>query len=220
MAMETVTYENGVNGVNFYDAYITDDPDSGSGSGTPYKLGVVSGKTGNSIKRSIFQVDISDIPKSATIFDASLALNVTATSGTDAVQVHGMISGDQDWDKNDIAYPKWSNKSSSTAWSVSGGGRKGAVLNCGTLPTSTGTFTLDLTYLVSRAYRYEGKVMNICLFLSNESLASARNITFKTSSASSNKPVLTVKYVEGLGVGGKTRLSQYRTKSTRRKHRK
>ena len=199
----TNTYENEASSVDFYSAKLSTT--GGDGTSTTAKVGVTSAKGTYHKWRMLFNVDISDIPKSARIVSATIAMTCSGANGSGSDQVFCQLSSET-WTKDSGSLPSWENKASGTAWATEGGSEAGdRILNLGAFPSGTGSVEYDLTWLASIAHRKHGGDFNFILYSNLELVENVHNVQFDSCEHSSNKPVLTITYVEGNASLGKTR---------------
>ena len=213
----TNTYENEANSVDFYSAriFIGGGTAGGNGNAENAKIGAEFSKGTWTKYRMLFNVDISDIPKSARIVDATIAINCSSVTGSGSDKVFCQLSTET-WAKDNGSFPTWDNRESGTAWTTAGGSEAGdRILDLGDFPSSSGSVEYNLTWLASIAHRKHGGDFNFILYSNLESVENVHNIQINTCENPSNKPVLTITYVEGNASLGKTRTS-----ATRRNQRK
>ena len=208
----TNTYENEASSVDFYSATVSTT--GGDGTASTAKVGVTSAKGAYHKWRMLFNVDISDIPKSARIVSATIAMNCSGANGSGSSRVFCQLSSET-WTKDSGTLPTWDNKASGTAWATEGGSEAGdRILDLGAFPSGTGSVEYDLTWLASISHRKHGGDFNFILYSNLDLVENVHNVQLDSCEHGSYKPVLTITYVEGNASLGKTRTNA--TKSNRR----
>ena len=208
----TNTYENEANSVDFFCAKL--ETDGGGSNATNAQVGVYFSRGAYYKTRMLFNVDISDIPKSARVVNATIALNCNEVNGSGSDKVFCQLLTET-WTKDSGSLPSWDNKASGTAWPTAGGTMAGdRILDLGAFPSGTGSVEYDLSWLASIAHRKHGGDFNFILYSNLDSVENVHNVQFNSCENSSNKPVLTITYVEGNASLGKTRTNV--TKRNRR----
>lgn len=210
MSKLTNTYRQGVSGVTFLDAELRDTSDGVGASATSCRLGSVVG--GSPVdRRVIMQVDISDIPKSALISSATLTVIPHVFYGSGSVDVYASIGDEAQWAAAvSSSIPTWAYVTTDVGWSTVGGSKQNTTMFAATMPASGSTLDLDITRIASLAKRYDDGILNFVLYAVPEGTV-GKSFKFYSgnNSTESNRPILSITYIEGSGsgFGGKSKLS-------------
>ena len=181
---------------------------SNNGEGATLTVGYESGKSGGVIHRSIIHMALDEIPVASIVTEATLTLVVTTTGGGATLNLIAFRGTETDWTES-TSHPTWTAKDGSNNWAAAGGGAVGTEYTLGTIPSSTGTVSYDVTKLARDAMDNRDRVFSIVLKGSAETGTDYDHFICKSgnNSTADDRPKLEVKYVAGGGASAKTRSS-------------
>lgn len=204
----TAKFQRGVHGAGAQiDAWLNQFGAAQGGDEVLFKVQAFFFKGSWRYDRGIIQMELDEIPDNATVTSGILTLNVAAAASGAGVPLEARVSSGTDW-TSASSYPSWSHMAGGSAWGSAGGSPSAPVVSLGNLPTSTGPVDYDITLLVREAVDRRNKVLNF-LLMAPEGTETTDEVSVSSSNASNSteRPLVTVKYIEGGGSSGKSRAA-------------